>query len=258
MGNSDLVLRKKGPLDEMLNSVIASVWDIEDPRSVIRIVPEHFRELMLKVPEELRVMDESALRIRAKPSPLVSQVRLMFWLEYSRSLMEGNVDPFRLVNCYRGICTSTAFEAAIKDEKKLAFILCPPVNYTARLHESLDAALGSLRKILQYKDVGPDGKLNTKLLELKFKIAVYLDARVNGPIAQKLQVENKNVNFNLDNVGEQVKHALLNGDIAAIDKRLKELEHELDGPEEVFDAMGRKKSNGIKDINTEYTIEDES
>jgi hypothetical protein len=42
------------------------------------------------------------------------------------------------------------------------------------------------------------GKINTKLLELKIKVTAMMDLRMNGAIAQKLQVENTNKNMNMN------------------------------------------------------------
>jgi len=259
MGNVDATTRSVGPLEEMSKSIAASVWDENDPRSVIRIVSESFREKMLAVPEDMRVQDESHLRNICKPTPTLNQVRLMFWLEMTRHAMDGG--KFVMANAYRGVCTSAMFENYLANPKNLAFILCPPTNYTSRIYEALDVGLAGLRKILDYEDTDKKGKMNLKLLEMKMKITMYLDARVNGGFTQKVQIDQKSVNLNMDqkvltNASKEVQQAVLNGDITAIDKRLHELEHKLQNPVEMVGLAGY--STKPKDIAPEFKIESET
>ena len=226
------------PMERARTQILASVWDEEDPKSVIRLATPEFRESMLQIPEHERHTEENELRKIVKPSPMMNQLRLTFWLEYHRAAMEG--DSICLANAYRGVCTKQAFIEVYRNKNKLRWVLCPPQNYEARLQESLDYGLNQLRDILAFDCFDGKGRLNTKLLEMKLKITMYLDARINGPLKQRVEIEQKSANINIElnpfdnkTLGvntASVREALARGDMAALDAELRAMEHKLGSP----------------------------
>jgi hypothetical protein len=81
-----------------------------------------------------------------------------------------------------------------------------------------------LRDVLELDHVLKNGKIDTKLLELKAKITFALDARKNGGIIQR--VEQKQMNLNISTSDKKVAQAALGGTMEDMEKRIRQLEKE--------------------------------
>jgi hypothetical protein len=178
-----------------------SYWDTDDKRSLVNTLPDGFAE-RLKAMEMHKYadLDERILKNKIKPTPLVNQLRMRFWLAYDRAQAHGR--KMQIVDIYAGLCTPTDFFRMFFQNKFMtAYILKPPINYTTALEEALLAGIGRIRELLDLPLVDPaTGKINTSLGNLILKSTIYLDMRLRGAFTQKIEhkVESRSLNMNVD------------------------------------------------------------
>lgn len=224
---------KSGPLDAAMEQWAMSVWTADDSRSVIRLAPDCIQKAMLGLDDELKTADESEIKARVKRSSLRSftatdnQLRLSFWLEYDRCQREM-APKMVLANIVRGIMATDYFLGTyLNFPLRVAYLTIPPKSYTVRLNEMLDVGLDQIRDVMELPHQTTNSKgqvfVNTKLLELKFKIMTYMDMRQHGAIAQRVQIEQKNLNVNMKGDAKDIMNAIEGRNMADIEKRLTDL-----------------------------------
>jgi len=218
------VFARDGALDKAMKVWATRIWAVDDSRSVIRLAPEVIQRRMAEIPDDIRKMSEGELKKRIKPTPTDNQIRISFWLEYDRvqSRMLPQMETTMII---RGILSEDHFyDPYLKNYDRLAWVLIPPKSYTVKLSEMLETGLEQLRESLEIPHI-ENGKVNTKLLELKLKITAMMDLRMNGAIAQKVQIEQKNMNMNLAIRGSSadVSDLLESKNMEEIDKKLNSL-----------------------------------
>lgn len=195
-------------------------WDQKSPRCGISRMSEGYAETFLRtrqieptlfdmnedeLSEDLASRDES-------PSQVTGILRMKFWLEYERA--SGDDTHFYMQNVYDGVCGETSFRGIIRNPYKLAWILCPPINYLAVLDEMLQLGLKRRREALA-KDPSKTcvkGGFDTKLAELQHKITLSLEERKHGAVAQKIEQTTRelSVQAKLDVPASEVQNILEN------------------------------------------------
>lgn len=235
--------------DRLEKPFSVELWDSDNPRSVVNLVPEAVKAAMLRASEEMpqlfglddRTLWYAIKKIEGKgPSPTDNRLRLAFWNEYNRAQTLGS--RMEVTNIHAGVVARQYFyDRWLKYPVRVAWLLCPPSSYLIVMEEALQFGIEQLRDVLE-KDISlPSGKIDHKLIELKLKIVALMDMRVKGAVTQR--VEHKNLNLNLHALSDPqaVTHAGMIGTMDGIQKRLKELEKKdrLSAPktkEEVIDV----------------------
>lgn len=220
-----LIFKRDGALDRAMQVWATRVWDKDDSRSVLRLAPEVIQRRMLEIPEDVRYLDEPQLRKQIRPTATDNQLRISFWLEYDRCQREMD-KQMQMTAIIRGIISEDYFyNVYIKNLTRLAWILIPPKSYTVKLSEMLELGLDQLRETLELPHIESNGKVNTKLLELKLKITAMMDMRMNGAIAQKVQIEQKNMNMNLHlrNSADEISGLIESKNMEELDRKLADL-----------------------------------
>lgn len=222
-----------GPLDQAAEQWAMNIWTKDDSRSVLRLAPDCIQKAMIELSEDLKFAEEDDIKggyytaTRKRLLAVDNQIRLSFWLEYER-VQRDMLPKMSLGNILRGIMAQDSFLATYLNQPyRVAYMVHPPKHYTVRLSEMLDTGLDQIRDVLTMPHSTTNAKgqivINTKLLELKFKIMTYVDMRQNGAIAQKLQIEQKNLNVNMKGDAKEIIHAIEQGNLNELDRRLADL-----------------------------------
>lgn len=208
-------------------------WDLDNPRSGIRLCPNSLREAFLSLPEDLQSLSESGWKARYRllgsARAEANQLRYAFWQEYDRCQHEFD-DRMRLVNIIKGIIREDTFEKRIlKDHCILSLMLIIPTSYEVAMREAINTGLDRLREIMDLPVVEEDPKtgkkkVNTALANLIMRATAYMDMRANGGITQRLQVEGKTINIDLKADGKEIREVATENAMAILDKKLKQLE----------------------------------
>lgn len=205
------------------------IFNRTDPHSVIQMVTNRFAEAMLSIPEDILSLSETDLVEKyfnsATGVPVVlAKLRVAFWKEYDYQLKKKFGGRIVIAKLVCGICGDRAFFKEVLDKPHaLAFLLMRPAEYWNAIEEISQICLPEMRRIMLMREMINEktGTPDYKLLDLKFKIFQYIDARIHGGFTQK--VENKNLNVNVEATPEQLEQFK---SVEEIDKRLAELERD--------------------------------
>lgn len=112
----------------------------------------------------------------------------------------------RMSKIFEGVCSDFTFYTAIKNPKRLAYIITEPVRDKANAGYILDIGwkkmqeLASMEIPVNHKTGMPDAKI----LDLKLKLFQYLDQRENGTLVQRIKQETTNLNVDISPGKSQV------------------------------------------------------
>ncbi len=218
----DLTLVDAGPR-------AVDLWNRTEERALINLVPGAVGRDLMKAaearPEFFGQDDRTLYKLLREngqqPNATDNRLRISFWMEYDRAQTERRqMDMSAVVS---GVCSKQYFyERYLTAPAKAAWLVTPPSNYVVVAQEALTFGLEELRDILELSHVLPNGRVDTKLAELKAKIVAMLDQRVKGAVTQR--IEQKNMNLNVTTTDAAVAHKVASENMEDLEKRLKELE----------------------------------
>lgn len=209
-------------MEEQIKEEI-SFFDTKDPRSLVNILTDGVKRAIVNLPSKWHRATDRQLRDWCKPTERDNQLRLAFWIEYQTA--QDKMRNMRPYHIYRGICLREYFyQEVLTKERRVAWMVNPPLEYRMRMQELLDVASREMREVLLLPNRSK-GMANTKLIAEKVKIFALLDNRVKGAVAQRFQVENKNMNMNV-NVGTETPKTMaeLTKEISRLDREIKQVE----------------------------------
>lgn len=219
----------------------------------VDVLPEAVLRGLEFVPPEILGLSEWELlpkleKRHFKPTPVMNAVRVQFWNEYFRAVERGK--RMNATKLFGGICAPSYFYTQLtRDRSFMAFMLCPPGEYTALMEEGLNYGLKKLRDILDFPLYDENGKPNTKVADSVLKIVSFLDNRLHGQAVQRIEqkVEAKNLNVNV------AHETNLSSD--EMDARIKQLQAKLGG--DVRPALETKHSTPLgNDLVAQIDLED--
>jgi hypothetical protein len=177
-----------------------ALYDPNNPNALINVIPDRMVPLLHKVKEKLPKMlmrSERELRQYLKPDERDDRVRLSFWDEYNAATSAGKKMSIQSV-----ICGSVSWEGWMtvyeNNTHKLLWIFTPPTSYVAAMRQILYRGTERLLEIMNMPMTDKDGKIDTKVATLILRAWQLADMRVKGGIVQRMQVEQKNLNLNLN------------------------------------------------------------
>lgn len=132
--------------------------------------------------------EEKDIESKAQPSPLVYRLRLAFWDEYERALSVRK--KMRLNSVISHHCDKKHFyENILTNNMWMLFIITPPRKYELSMRHILEKSTQRLQRIMDIDPIDEDGRVDLKLAHLQYKIHAWVDNRVRGSVAQKLQIQ---------------------------------------------------------------------
>jgi len=222
-----------------------SFFDLRDARSVINLLPDTVKKAALMVPVKYYKMTTEQLRNVVEPSQLTDQIRISFWNKY-----EDCQDTMRravaIGEVYKQLCSREFFyKVFLTEPKNVAWMLRMPHDYNMAMQQVLELGMQQMRDIMLLKHV-KDGKADSRLIAEKVKIFSLIDNRVKGAVTQRMVVDQRNVNMNVElreapKTVEEVDEELLR-----LSKKIKEIEVSKNG--DYFKEAGRGE---IIDVGTE-------
>jgi hypothetical protein len=182
--------------------------DSSHPRAVINLLPKFMRDRVHQLPpstlhlrenelNELLFTDGKGRPTRRKNVGLVV-LRLQFWDEYDRVVRHKlpGMDFNRVLD--RVMSPSLFQEFIAANSEALMYILTPPVPYLMTLRECMLLGVERFKEILAIPAVDADGQPNLELAEIQLKMFQTLDLRLHGAATQRIQVDQKTLNVNVD------------------------------------------------------------
>lgn len=177
------------PENEPRNEV--SIFEKENPYSILNMVPEWFQKRLFNANQELLGEDESHIREKCRPTPLVNRIRMAFWVEYDTACRMGRkIDMARV---YGGLCTRDNFLKTVCRPNNMAWVLTPVSSYKVSMEEALEHSIAQMRKMLDCPLYKADGQLDTQAANVVLRVFTLLDQRVHGSIVQKVETKSLSV-----------------------------------------------------------------
>lgn len=183
----------------------ASLGDRSNPDSVLSICP---LEMVDVITAALAKFDnwythpERIIRQRANVDDRDERLRLTFWDEYtSATAARRRMALSNVTTCLAHAGVYHNFYAKRLD--KIAWMIYPPRNYSQSLKNILDKGLGKLQEIMELPILKPNGQPDVSVITQVIKVFQLVDARVKGAVVQRLHIEQKSLNVNVDGSPQQ-------------------------------------------------------
>lgn len=230
--------------------------DPDNPYNLMALVPRSLADAIQNLEPKFLGLSEGELRALAKPSAEVSRLRLNFWDEYERAVSQQR--GMRLDSIMKGVCNKAYFyEKILHNQKWLAYVTIPPADYSLAIREMLELGWDRVREVLllpitekvsvkktvenpltgkyevQYEI---EDRPNTRLIGEINKMVSMLDLRVKGAIVQKMQIDQRNLNYNVDGTVQESSPFLADatmGQLDAMEKKIARLRGEMESLENV-------------------------
>lgn len=182
---------QSSPKSVTFNSLLA---DLENPRSLLSLLPEDFRLRVLQIPDNLLNRSEEeiieVLRLaNIEVSNTLEALRNNFWIEHDRIMALGKNTMMTLANIYQGVCSRTYFHKL--NDHHLAYLLTRTADYEAVMGGLQSLALRRIRDVLSIPLQKLDGSFqDPKLIELVLKASAMVDMRTRGGYLQRSETKN--------------------------------------------------------------------
>lgn len=182
------------------------LFDVDNPRSLINLVPDEIRKAMLELPKDLVYADEAEIREKAQPTEALNHLRLNFWTEYN------NVQARRLPKMrWRALiqCVSRDYVIRVVCMKQpyLAWLITPPADYATMQADILYGGLERMREVMRMelyvvtRETKTDKEGNQTVTETRKpnipamaelrKTVEFLANRVQGTLVHKIALKSQ-------------------------------------------------------------------
>lgn len=203
MSNPSQFALEPGSKDDEVDSTDISINDVENPRSLINLVPDKVRDAILNVlanhPDYVG-LSEYDLRDKLRPDDTVSRIRIAFWHEYYRA--QDQHKSMMMSRVYSGVTSYDTFYGRIlSNPKNVAWLLMPPVKWTLAMEEALNRGMRNLTKLMEIRLVDELGNMIPKAAAVFLKAFELLNERVNGAVTQKIEQKNLTITRKLGDEG---------------------------------------------------------
>lgn len=188
--------RKRIVTEEALNTL----YDTDNPDSLINRIPQRlvpiFERVKAKLPKTL-LSDEKTVRRYIEPDDRDDRVRLAFWDEYNASTQINKRMSLQAI--ISGTCSWESWITAYEPhDRRMCWIFTPPTSYVSQMRHILHRGTERLLEIINLPMLNDDGKVDVKVANLILRAWQLADMRVKGGVMQRVQIEQKSMNLNLN------------------------------------------------------------
>lgn len=164
-----------------------SFFDELNPRSLVNLLPpavaKQVRLLWSGEHGHLLGMSEydlfKELRNQGRqPQAIDNMLRVKFWLEYDRCQGTGDIQMLMTHVIENTIGKESFYKYFLNDHRRLAWLLCPSVDYKAQMTEALSFGVMKLRQLFEETDWSASA--TPRGLERFMMAFRMLDERLNG------------------------------------------------------------------------------
>lgn len=212
----------------MSSDLQTTYFNTHDEHHFINLIPDSFREAVLKIPPYFLELSEKDLIKEVygdTPNEIDTLIKMEFW-----DLYEANFEkkiPITISKLIKGTCDQMTFRKLLTESGRVAYIIRQPTKLQNRIKYAHSFAVNEMIKLLTEPEPinVRTGVPDAKLKQLKFQIYQYLDQRLHGSLIQRMQVEQKTLQVNIDGNPSQEKQKPQTAE--ELEARLKEVETEL-------------------------------
>ncbi len=182
-------------------------------------LPFPIEEKLKSIPKELLDLPFEEIEKKCGHNIDLRRMRVSFWIEYDRAYRTQTA--FSLANVFKGIMTGQGFQKhIISNTYKIIYLTTPPPSYQVIMEELLHFSLMLDREILALPHIDDEGKVDTKLLTIKHRVAQAVHNRVKGLPVNRSLMFTKDVGEDEPKQSQSLKD--INQEIESIKKELTE------------------------------------
>jgi hypothetical protein len=161
-------------------------------KDVTDFIKGRLLQAIQNLPPEIKELTEFELMKKLDPTPIDYALRRSFWNAIDQAEKLGRDSIFQ-TEVYKGICTQQTFnESVLPNPLRVAWLSRPVVDHS-HFYEAINKV--ALQQILDYVK---DNKItDPKVLATVVKIAEMSANRAYGAVAQKMQIQSKNLNIDV-------------------------------------------------------------
>lgn len=236
-----------GAIAKQLGVKATAKWVLEDPRSVVNLLPESVRERVLALPPTLAKLSLEELENLASVSRVDRRVRIEFWREHERAA-QANM-PMNMDACVRlsGLLSWSQYEFRLEKPERLAWLLCPPAEYQVQLQEALEIGLNRLVEIVQLPLYTQKGEVNTGVAAVVLQALKMVDQRLHGSVVQRMLTISKHQRETTVTNNTAISSENIDAKIAELEAKIKEKE---------LEAAGLSRTLPIPDVSDAEVVEE--
>lgn len=223
--NSNIAKGRPGRKKIVTPEAIEAMYAEDNPDSLINVIPLRLVPILKRVREKIpRILlaDERDVRRYVDPTERDDRLRLSFWDEYNASTACRK--RMSLQSILSGVCAWESWITVYEpNDKKMVWLFCPPTNYVAMMRQILHRGTERLLEIMNLPMLTDDGKIDVRVAQLVLRAWQLADMRVKGGVTQRVQIEQKSMNVNVDTDINQMRESV-NGlqlhELEALEKRI--------------------------------------
>jgi len=220
LGRAYPLSRNKEQLDPSKREIV--FYEECNPKCVVNMLHPAVKKAAMEIPVAILSYSLTQLRTKLEPTEMDEQLRLSFWDEYFLASDANRM--IRLDAVYARICSREHFYAnIITNHERFAYVLSPPEEYMIKVRGLLELGLTKFAEILRLPLRTASGNVDSKLIGQIVTIVSILDNRVRGAVPQKLFVEGKQFNMNV-NYESPKSYEEINSEIKNIEREILELQ----------------------------------
>lgn len=185
---------------------------------ILSLTNNKLRDTISQLPLEHRKLSEADILKSHKFTDTLYLLRSSFW-ELFNNIQDGkSIEADKIC---RGVCRREKMFELLTDPYALAFFLCPPVSYTARLKLLLDKGLERMNEVLSLP-LMTKGVVDVKVISEIIKVVSAVDNRLHGTASQNIKINqtNKNLNLNVSSELPITNDQGIDQELLAIDKEI--------------------------------------
>lgn len=190
-----------------------TICDIDDPRSVVNLLPKVVSDSIKNVSEKYPhylTESEADLYELLRPLRLDEKLRVGFWHEYYRAQDSGQ--QMLVKNIYGPFVShKTFYQKIITNPQRLAWIICKPSEQIMSMEASMIFGIEQLDKFMKMKLFDDGGKLISSKDGMVFLKAFELLAnRVKGAVVQRIEQKTASMHLHgeLDEQADELRAEL--------------------------------------------------
>ena len=202
-------MTKKPPLNIPLNIKATdsafAIYDPQNKRSALNMLPTALKNAVKRLPKRAVDQDLDTLSKRANPNATDARLKLALWTHLSHveglsdEAIQKGLGAITVLEWSKGICTPGYItNVLVRNPDKLAWLMIPAPDYELFMRECLELSLQSVRNILAMPEYTKDknGKrvVDHRLIAHKIKLYDSIEARVKGPVQQRVQIDKRQLN----------------------------------------------------------------
>lgn len=208
---------------------VVLLGDPNDRGSLHNILPNIIVNAAFTVKEEHMSLEDKVIldKLSVETQIKLSRLRESLWLQIHAA--HGQARKINNKMVYYGVTSARGLEYQLSYPERVSFLLRPPIDYEIALREALTCSVEQIREILHAPNLNAAGEVDPKIADVKRRIFENLSDRVKGMPVQRTE----NLNLNKEVGANQDFNTALPTSTEDIDKKLKELERDVNGEKDV-------------------------